>query len=141
MNLKEIDKQLELLQIERQKYLNEDLANKIRELSWTKNVDAVLTISPFDAAGLPKYQINLYAMDLPYYTGTLYIMGNDALYHKSIIYSSISFSRSVPSFYTSCPDILFEFLNKVTFKSFVYDTKTLDFLTTIKNIVDSKYVC
>jgi hypothetical protein len=140
MNLEEIDKQLKLLQIERQKYLNEDLANKIRELSWTKNVDAALNICPFGAAGLPKYEITLYGVDLPYYSGTVCIMGDNAGYEKCITYGP-SLNRSVPSFYTSCPDILFEFLNKVTFKSFVYDTKTLDFLTTIKNIVDSKYVC
>jgi hypothetical protein len=140
MDLQEIEENIQRLQKERQKHLNIELENKIKELSWTKNVTAVLNISPFDAEGLPKYEIHLYGVDFPYYPESICVMGDNPNYQKTIMYSMRSVTRDVPSFYTSCPNILFEFIKKATFKSFDYDDKTLNFLLTIKNIVDNKYV-
>jgi len=132
MELKEIDEQMSKLQKERSKLLDEAKMRIISSLEWTRAVHAVFEISPFCAAGLPKYEIFLYGKDLPYHSGSVTVMGDSPRYEENMLYKYSSFNRDVPSFYTSSEETLFRFLEFVTFKSFDFDRKTLDVLSRVK---------
>jgi len=134
MELKEIDEQMSKLQLERSKLLDEEKMKIISSLEWTRSVHAKLEISPFNAAGLPKFEIFLYGKDLPYYSGCLTVMGDSSIYENNMLYSYSSFNRDFPSFYTSSDKMLFRFLELVTFKSFEYDTNTENILNRVKTL-------
>ena len=59
-------------------------------------------------------------------------MGDSKYYQDNMLFRYHSFNRDSSAFYTSSDDILFKFLERVTFKKFEYDVNTLNVLTRIK---------
>jgi len=127
-----------------QEQKNLDRKKDILSLKWTEDCSARLEISPFLAEGLPKYEILVFGENIPYYSGVINVMGDSSNYQDNMMYSnrpiyspSIS-STGCSSFYTSSDHILIAFLQKVNFKKFEYDTKTLKLLQFIQTLFLTK---
>tara|TARA_B100000941_G_C28310456_1_gene451244 strand:+ start:259 stop:708 length:450 start_codon:yes stop_codon:yes gene_type:complete len=118
---------------------NETQDNFIRSLEWTRNFAAKFVIHDLSGAGMPKYEVIVYGRDVPKASKqVITIMGDNRNYEYNISYGT-SFKHlwddcSAKSFYTSSSEMLLHFLKQVTFKSFEYDTETLDLLTEISHI-------
>lgn len=111
----------------------------IRSLEWTRNFAAKFVIHSSAGAGMPKYEVIVYGKDVPKASKqSLTIMGSYTNYQFNITYGIPFYSPyaefEAKSFQTSSTEMLLTFLLQVTFKSFEYDTETLDLLTAISNI-------
>jgi hypothetical protein len=134
--LQEIDEQLQQLNKARANLLTEENMKIVTSLEWTKDCFGKLEISPFCSEGLPKYEIFLYAPKnvIPYCSSIVCVMGDSKHYQENMQFKYFAFNRDCPVFYTSSDNMLFQFLEKVTFNKFEYDVSTLETLTRIKNI-------
>lgn len=134
--LQEIDEEIKKLNSARADLLTEEREKNITSLEWTKNCYGKLEISPFCTEGLPKYEIFVSGLKdtIPYCSGQVCVMGDSKHYQDNMLFRYYSFNRNSSAFYTSSDDMLFQFLERVTFKEFEYDTSTLAILTRIKTI-------
>lgn len=133
--LKEIDEQIRQLNNTRAELIKEENNRAISSLEWTKHCFGRLEISPFSTAGIPKYEIFLYAPKdvIPYCSGSIRVMGDSNFYLDNMNFRYTEFGKS-SCFYTSSRDMLFEFLENVIFDKFEFDNHTLETLARIDEI-------
>lgn len=135
-DLEKIDEEIKQLNIRRSTLLTVERNKIITSLEWTKQCNAKLNISNWWSAGLPKYEILVFETKalIPYCSGQICVMGDSTFCENNMMFSSSNFMRDCPYFYTSSDEILFKFLETVTFQKFEYDTKTLEILLRIQAI-------
>jgi hypothetical protein len=135
-DLQKIDEEIKRLNIRRSDLLTYDRNKIITSLEWTKKCSAKLYISAFSSVGLPKYEILVFGTKdlIPYCSGQICVMGDSKEYQYNMMFSSSNFSKDCPYFFTSSDDMLFKFLETVTFQKFEYDTKALEILLRIQAI-------
>lgn len=131
MNLNEINCEIQRLEAERTRILNEkDFENEeqIKSLEWTKDCAARLEISSTVASGIPTYKIYVYG-EAPYSNHPITVMGDSKRYEYNMLYgkpfTEYDFDKR---FYTSDKKTLIQFLKTVVFKSLAYDERSLEIL-------------
>lgn len=129
MDLNKINEEINKLQQERKRILDEQNKSKIEEfkkLEWTKKCRGILRVDSWGAAGLPKYKISLFG-DIPMFNTNdiLTLMGNSKNYTQNINYKESDFGSYCPCIFTNNKDILIEFILKAQFLNIEYDKDTL----------------
>lgn len=145
LKLEAIDKQIKQLNSERASIINKKNNDHVLSLEWTKDCTAKLEICVMAGAGIPRFEIIVRGNNnIPYCSTTLKVMGDSKLYEDNMMFSNRPYNlyydhsiKSVCSFYTSSEDMLFQFLEKVKFKEFQYDTKTLELLLKVQKITST----
>jgi hypothetical protein len=131
--LGEINEQIQELEKKRAEIINRN--NKITEediikLDWTRNCFAILHISPYQAMGIPTYEISVAGRAIPQTHGRyIVVLGEDKDYQNNVCYRS---DLEGGKFTTSSVKALEQFLEQVQFAKLEYPEKMLAALQAAK---------